>query len=151
MSKTPENTHVEVIARGVLIGPRGVLLCRSVGADYAYLPGGHVEFGETAAYALARELQEEMGVKVKVENFLGAIESVFTQNGKTHHEISLMFEMSSAQLARRAKLVSVESHIEFFWQPARELRAVNTLPRTLCEMIPKWSLGRREPWASQMD
>lgn len=150
MSKTDQEAHIEVIARGVLIGPRGVLLCRSVGADYAYLPGGHIEFGESAAVALARELEEEMGAKVKVEGFLGAIESSFIQKGSLHHEISLMFEMTSGAIARRAKPASIEPHIEFFWQPARELRAANVLPRALCDMIPKWLLGRKEPWASQM-
>jgi 8-oxo-dGTP pyrophosphatase MutT (NUDIX family) len=151
MSDTKEVSHVEVIARGLLIGPRGVLLCRSVGADYAYLPGGHIEFGESAAIALARELDEEMGVKMKVEGFLGAIESSFVQKGELHHEITLVFEMTSAQVARRAKLPSKEAHIEFFWHPVRDLRSVNALPRALCEMAPKWSLGRREPWASQME
>src|SRR5262249_44925533 len=41
--------HIEVIARGVIRRGRFVLACRNVKKGYVYLPGGHVEFGETAA------------------------------------------------------------------------------------------------------
>jgi 8-oxo-dGTP diphosphatase len=43
------------------------------------IPGGKLEYGESAAKAAARELLEEMGVVVKVERMLGT--RSFVENG----------------------------------------------------------------------
>lgn len=57
------------IAVGALVRDHQVLLCHRR-ADKAWYPdvwdfaGGHIEPDETAAQALARELQEELGVEV---------------------------------------------------------------------------------------
>ncbi len=56
--------EIEVIARGLCIRDGKVLLCRHIKQAYNYLPGGHVEFGESATDALAREMMEEAGVAV---------------------------------------------------------------------------------------
>lgn len=143
--------HIELIARGVLIGSRGLLLCRNVGRDYCYLPGGHIEFGEPAAVALEREVEEELGMKVQVDGFLGAIEASFVQGGKLHHEISLVFEMTSNAIAHRARLVAAEAHLEFFWQPVHELAHGDLLPRALRTLIPTWTLGKHQAWMSAME
>lgn len=143
--------HIELIARGVLIGPRGLLLCRNVGKDFCYLPGGHVEFGESAAVALEREVEEELGMKAQVDAFLGAIEASFMQGGKAHHEISLVFEMTSNAIAHRAKLAPAEAHLEFFWQPVHDLAHSDLLPRALRTLIPTWTLGKHQAWMSAME
>ena len=49
---------IELIARGVFVRGGAVLLCQNVKHGYYYLPGGHVEFGEAAAVALAREIDD---------------------------------------------------------------------------------------------
>lgn len=149
-----DDTSIEVIARGVLIGPRGVMLCRPAGGGYAYLPGGHVEFGESAGMALEREIGEEMGVKAKAERFLGALECVFVQRHPTgerkHHELNLVFELTSGVISRRVRLSSAEADIEFFWHPTHALAEVNLLPRQLRTLIPRWSIGKIEPWATEV-
>jgi 8-oxo-dGTP diphosphatase len=58
------------IVAAVLVRDGQVLLChRSSGREWYPnvwdLPGGHIEPGESAAAALARELSEELGVTVK--------------------------------------------------------------------------------------
>ena len=98
-----KNSHdpspvTEIIARGLWIHEGKVLLCQNVKHGHQFLPGGHVEFGEQVAEALARELVEELGVKVTVGRFLGVCEAKFEQGRKgehstTHHELSLVFEI----------------------------------------------------------
>jgi 8-oxo-dGTP pyrophosphatase MutT (NUDIX family) len=59
------------IAVGALAGPLGVLMCRRLPTVRWYpgkwdFPGGHIEDGETAGEALARELLEEVNVPVAI-------------------------------------------------------------------------------------
>jgi len=39
--------------------------------DSWVLPGGHVEYGETAEKAVKREMKEELGVSVKIKKIIG--------------------------------------------------------------------------------
>ena len=68
---------IEILARGVLVQNGRVLLCHTKGAANTYLPGGHVEFKESARAALCREIKEEMGLDSTAGRFLGAVEHSF--------------------------------------------------------------------------
>lgn len=45
--------------------------------EYWILPGGGVEFGESLEEAVKREMKEELGLNVSVQNFLGFKEAIF--------------------------------------------------------------------------
>lgn len=113
----PKHQPIETIARGLARSGSRVLLCRSKKHGYCYLPGGHIEFGEPARDALARELQEEAGLDIAVGALLLTEEQVFNQRGKNRHELTLIFEIPG--LSTGAPLpdpvVSAEDHIEFVW------------------------------------
>ena len=104
---------VETIARGVAIQDGKVLLCRAKGAESTYLPGGHIEFGETGAEALVREVREEMGVEATAGRLLGVVENAFSQHGKPHAEINLVYEL---KIPVAAKVAAQEDWIEFVWR-----------------------------------
>ena len=63
--------------------------------EYFYRPlGGGIEFGEPSAETICRELMEEIHVEVESESlrYLGAVENIFTFNGKPGHEIVLIYD-----------------------------------------------------------
>ena len=86
-----ELSGIETVARGVCIHKGKVLLCRSKGGTTSYLPGGHIEFGETGREALVREVKEELGVGSTTGKFLGVVENTFMQKGQKHAEINLVY------------------------------------------------------------
>ncbi len=128
--------HIEVIARGVCIRADHILVCRNVAVGYCYLPGGHVEFGETSQEALARELVEEAGVKTLVGKLFGVDECRFEQKGKQgkskpRHEFNLLYEVEL--LPRGTRLVpvpSLEAHITFEWLKVSDLKSANFKPES---------------------
>ena len=54
------------------------------------LPGGGIEFGETAAEALQREFKEEIGVEISVGKKLGVYENIFTFGNQKGHEVMIL-------------------------------------------------------------
>ena len=112
-----ELAGIETIARGVAIRGGRLLLCRAKGGDTTYLPGGHIEFGETGREALAREMKEETGVDAKAGAFLGVVENSFMQRGKPHAEINLVYALDVGD----AEISSREDWIEFEWRELSDL------------------------------
>ena len=119
-----ELAGIEVIARGVCVIDGKILLCKAKGGKTTYLPGGHIEFGETGRQALVREIKEELGVDSTTGAFLGVVENSFLQHGKPHAEINLVYELSLAEGDVRAR----EDWIEFEWRPLADLG--DLLPET---------------------
>ena len=154
--KEYELAGIETIARGVCVKGGRLLLCRAKGGKSTYLPGGHIEFGETGREALVREVKEELGVESSTGAFLGVVENAFLQHGKPHAEINLVYELelgtgNGERLARRLVrqslrgggslgegggtgngelpvLQSQEDWIEFEWCDLNRLDEANLLP-----------------------
>lgn len=78
---------------------RGRLLA-SVGEDPAsgetfYRPlGGAIEFGETSAQTIVREIHEELNAAVTNLRYLGSLENIFTYDGQPGHEIIMVYDGS---------------------------------------------------------
>lgn len=123
---------IETIARGLLIRQGRVLLCRNRKHGYAFLPGGHIEFGETARLALERELMEETGLASKAGPLLLASEHRFTASGKTHHEINLVFRVehlgAPPSTAKAEPVPTLEEQIEFVWVDLAEIPETDVRP-----------------------
>lgn len=136
---------VETIARGVCIRDGKVLLCKAKGGKSTYLPGGHIEFGETGAEALVREIKEELGVDSSCGEFLGVVENSFLQHGRPHAEINLVYRLNlksqisdSKGLDSDYKLESQEDWIEFEWRDISDLGNANLLPTEMVGIVEKF-------------
>ena len=137
-----EEKHIETIARGVCIMNGRVLLCLPKDRSYSYLPGGHIEFGETGREALVREMKEETGLDATAGELLGVVESSFVQKGERHCEINLIYAMrireqgtGNREQERGSGLLtaSLEDWICFDWVDCAKIDSVNLLPP---EMLP---------------
>ena len=137
-----ELAGIETIARGVCIQNGKVLLCRAKGGSTSYLPGGHIEFGETGQQALVREIQEEMGVAATAGTLLGVVENQFQQHGKPHAEINLVYRLF---LPESTPATAKEDWIEFEWRDLSDLDAANLLPVEMGKfLVPEVPLRRKD-------
>lgn len=144
-----EDGAVEVLARGVCVKQNALLVCHTAGADNTYLPGGHVEFCESAPESLVREMREECGVDSRAGRFLGAIEHTFMQKGRPHAEINLVFALQVPGLEPGVAVQTQEAHLDFRWVPLSQLAEARLEPAALRELIPRWVAGDvTTGWAS---
>ena len=85
--------------------------------------GGGIEFGETGAQAMAREIREEIGAEVTNVRYLGLCENIFTYLGEIiGHEIVLLYEaeLVDRSLYERDDLEAVEPGgvtFKVLWMP----------------------------------
>jgi len=146
----PPEAVVELIVRGVLIRDGMLLLCQSHGALNTFLPGGHIEFGESATDALRREILEETGMQSQVGAYLGSVEHTFLHGSSRCCEINVVFRLDIPGLSVSAPPPALEPHIHMFWAAIDELPAHSLEPSVLCRLIPRWQAGpdSAERWAS---
>jgi len=146
MSKREQT--IEILARGVCVCDGQLLVCHTKGAGNTYLPGGHVEFGESAPVSLVREIQEEMGLESQAGRFLGAIEHSFTQNGRPHCEINIVFQLDIPGVIPGQSIPVREGHLDFCWLPVADLGASKLEPHVVRNLIRSWAEGGPAAWAS---
>lgn len=139
------------VTRGIFIKENKLLLVRAAGYEQSFLPGGHVELGESAKHALVREMEEEMGIHCVIGPFLGVIEHHWEENGCLNHEINQLFFASSTALNIDVSPPSLEAHITFFWGDIEALETYNLEPSAFVQMFRRYRKGKSNlGWASSL-
>ena len=125
----------EILVRALIIRDRKILVCQTVGKDYFFLPGGHVEFGESMQDALRRELIEELNARVIASSYIGSVENIFEQNEVKKHELSFVFHVD----IDLRDVVSKEEHISFYWLTFEEFIDAKVMPPAMKDAIIEWT------------
>jgi 8-oxo-dGTP pyrophosphatase MutT (NUDIX family) len=126
---------IEVIGRAVIENNGRFLLAHCRGASNTFLPGGHVEFGESIPEAIAREVAEEIGKDAHVGFYLGAVEAGWEEGGVQHFEVNHVFQVSVPGISFASVVESCEEHLEFVWAQRSELAGLNLLPEPLVDLL----------------
>ena len=112
MSERPRGSEEGRVSRGLpgVIRPIAAAVLRdgdrvlvwddhdpTTGAVAAVPLAGGIEFGETGAQAIARELGEEIGATPTRVDYLGLIEDIFQWAGEKRHELYLVYDVDVAE------------------------------------------------------
>lgn len=135
--------NIHVLSRGVVIDRDHILLCKTLDLpiNFYFLPGGHVEHGESVETSLLREFVEEAGADCHIQRFLGCLEYSFEpgHNSICHnHEYNFIFEITSNALTFEKPIPRLEDHIELLWVPLSNLSALDFRPEPLKTLVPQW-------------
>jgi ADP-ribose pyrophosphatase YjhB (NUDIX family) len=113
----------------------------SSGEAVAVPIAGGIEFGETSADAVRREVEEELGSRPAEVRFLGVLEDVFEWAGQPRHELWLVYdvELSDRTVYERDEITIVEPDGETYaarWRDLREFESGGRLvPTGLLDLI----------------
>ena len=111
--------------------------------------GGEISFGELSRDCIIREIKEEMGEEIKDLKYLDLMENRFVYDGKSSHEIVLVYEA----LFVDPHLYQVESvkcqeddGLEFtaWWKPISEFREgrIPLYPEGMLDLLDQWRKKR---------
>lgn len=140
-----ENKKIHTLARAIIIDQGHILLAHhpSWKQGHYYLPGGHIEHGESAGQTVLRELDEEMGIAFTLQRFLGCLEYSFQPNLGARichtHEYNFLFLATSPEIKAGVMPAQKEEHVAFAWAPLENLTSIHLLPEPLIQLIPAWS------------
>ena len=83
-------------------------------------PGGKIEEGETAEFALKREIQEELGIDITIDNFLCTIEYDYPLFHLTMHCYLCGIKFGEIELRehKSARWLTTETLDSVKWLPA---------------------------------
>ena len=101
----------------VIVNDGKILAQRDTKANWYYLPGGRVTFGETSEEALLREIKEELKIDITDYRPLWLNEGFFDECGKNFHEIGMYYYVNISNTSF--------NHFEYEFELAEEKR-INT-------------------------
>lgn len=139
---------LHILARAVIRRGDDILLAQANGAPNTFLPGGHLEPGESLPHSLKRELWEEFGLEAEVGAYLGLVEHSWEQANVTNYELNHLFDASLPTLGGGQTPLSREAHLTFFWADIGELSAHGLEPYPLRHLLRDGTTSI--PWTSTL-
>lgn len=140
-----KNNQFEVCVRAVIVDQEKILVCWNKAKKYYFFPGGHIEYGEAAESALARELKEELEISIGKMSFVGAMENIYEEDDIKRHEINLVFEVRASKINDK----SLEDHIDFKFLAKHKFAQKKVFPLALQNSIIRWLEDKKIFWTSQ--
>lgn len=138
-----DKNNIHITSRAVIIDEGYILLCKTLdlSSNFYFLPGGHIEHGESAEEAVKREMIEEGGFQVSIKRFLGCLENSFEPGHSSfchNHEYNLFFEAQSKHLNHTTLIPQREEHIEMQWLLLERIHEIDVRPEALKAILPLW-------------
>ena len=126
----------------VIIDDNKVLVMRDNHADYYYLPGGRVQFNETAEKAVLRELKEELNIDAEIVRPLYFNQNFFFEDvlKVNYHEIGVYFliDISKTDILTRGNSffgVETTKNQKFEWMSFEDVKKAYLYPLFIKENI----------------
>ncbi len=105
------------------------------------VPGGGVDFGETQAQAVVREMKEELGVDIVVEHQLLAFDQFLPEEGQ--HWVATPF-IVRLKKGQTPKIIEPHKHVAMGWFPLDKLPEPQSVTTRLNLEVYQYHLKRED-------
>jgi DNA polymerase-3 subunit epsilon len=127
------------VAAGIITDPAGrTLVVRKHGTSAFMQAGGKIEAGESALDALARELREELGLDLDLDNteYLGSFRAIAANEPDTVVRAEVFALVTGVELAPNNEIA------ELLWLESGDLSGIDLAPLTRDTILPLWAERR---------
>jgi len=130
-----EREDIRIRVAGIYVENDKILLVKHTrfGKSYYLLPGGGQHTGETAAQALMREWDEELGLDITPGKFLFMGESIPDDVNNRRHVYQVVFDVE--KISGDLKFTPDETLTGYEWLPLEKLSDVTLYPLCLPQII----------------
>ena len=126
-------------ARAVIVFRGQILLAHAKGASNTFLPGGHIDVGESIPDETARDLNDDIGLrgclKSQIDEYLSVVEHRYIIDGRYHFELDHVFSVFLPILKDSHEISSLEEHLEFMWADPEKMSEPNLQPSPLASLL----------------
>ncbi|MEI7026622.1 HIT domain-containing protein [Paenibacillus sp. y28] len=114
-----------------------------VDESFYRFPGGTVEYGETTAEAIEREMMEEFDLRVSVGSLMVVNEHFYLSHGKEHHHITLLHYTQLIDPVGRQETLWHNEHstVKLVWRPLSKLRTRPLYPDGILRLLEQEAQG----------
>ena len=112
---------------GLLFYKNKVLVHRLINENFYAFPGGRVEMFESTDNTIIREMNEELGINIKVNRLLWICEHFFNHNNNKYHEICFYYliECNNDSFFNKGDLFYItegNNEFEFRWIDVEDIQ-----------------------------
>ena len=144
----PKQFHF--LGRAVIEYQGHFLVARAIGESNTFLPGGHVETGESVPDAIQREIMEECGLAAEIGRYLGAVEHRWSEEDRENFEVNHLFQVTLPEISSFDIIESREPHLELLWAAPSQLQELNLQPCPLISILRGYRDRSEAVWASTL-
>ena len=131
---------LNIRAAVIIIHNNKILVHKNVNKDHCGLPGGRVEIGEDSAKTVKREIKEELGKEIEIENYIATVENFFRIEGKKYHEI--LFIHKAEFIEKEDKNIEYILHnkegkdyLQYEWIDLNKIEEHNIVPVCIKDIV----------------
>ena len=135
-----ENYKLNIRAGGVIIHSNKVLTHKDVNKDHYCLPGGRIEIGESSEQTIKREIQEELGKRIEIQDYIATIENFFEMENKNYHELYFLYKIEfidekDKRIDHTMHNVEGKDYLKYEWLDLDKIDQYNILPACLKDIL----------------
>ena len=135
-----EDYKLNIRSSGIIIHNNKILVPKNVNSDHYAIIGGWVEIGESSEETIKREVEEELGKKIEIKDYIGTIENFFELKGFKYHEIlfvyGIEFENSEdKKIEYTLNNREGKDYLHYEWLELDKLNNYNLVPKAIKNIL----------------
>ena len=142
-----EGGRLNCRAAGIIIHDGKVLFHKNPADVYYALLGGRVKICESSDNTVKREIEEELGKKIEILEYMATIENFFELKSKNYHELLFVYraefvddeDKKILETLHNVEDTKKDKVVQYEWLPMDELDKYDIRPSVIKEVLSRKS------------